>query len=196
MRMTLIREDNLVIIDGRAQFVDLSYLPTGLHAMQWYGDHGEIERQGLMNQTIDSLEVFQAAIDRWQAAVDAEDNPPAPDLAALKVAKNLEINAARAAANNKSFFHGSKEFACDALSRSDIDGINGYVALFSTFPDAFPGGWKAVDNSYLPLPDIAAWKAFYASMVAAGSANFAHAQVLKQALVAATSAESVAQITW
>jgi len=114
----------------------------------------------------------------------------------LKADKNSEINAARAAANSSSFTHDGHQFACDALSRSDIDGITGYVALNDAFPPAFPGAWKAIDNSYYPLPDVAAWKGFLAAMVAAGSANFAHAQQLKQALADATTPEAVAAIAW
>ncbi|MCG3177408.1 MAG: hypothetical protein MOGMAGMI_02382 [Candidatus Omnitrophica bacterium] len=122
--------------------------------------------------------------------------PVVTPLPELKAAKNAEINQARAAANTSTFPHDGKTFACDALSRSDIDGVNGYVALYGALPPDFPGAWKAADNSYYPIPDVAAWKAFYASMVAAGSANFAHAQTLKAQLAAATTAEAVAAIVW
>jgi hypothetical protein len=130
--------------------------------------------------------------DGYPVAVD----PPAPTLAELKDAKNADINAWRAQANTGTFAHGGKAFACDALSRSDIDGVNGYVALFGALPPDFPGAWKAADNSYLPIADVAAWKAFYASMVAQGAANFAHAQQLKAQLAAAETPEAVAAIVW
>lgn len=120
----------------------------------------------------------------------------AAKLLATKMAKNDEINAARLKANRSTFTHSGKVFACDELSRSDIDGINGYVALYNAFPAGWPGGWKAVDNTYLPITDIAAWKAFYASMVAHGNLNFAHAQTLKAALLSATTAEQIAAIVW
>ncbi|MDP3228530.1 MAG: DUF4376 domain-containing protein [Acidovorax sp.] len=119
-----------------------------------------------------------------------------PALATLKAEKNNEINAARMTANFTSFTHGGKLIACDALSRSDIDGTNGYVALNGALPAGWPGGWKAIDNTYLVIADVAAWKAFYASMFATGNANFAHAQQLKATLAAATTAEQVAAIVW
>lgn len=119
-----------------------------------------------------------------------------PTLDELKAAKNAEINAARAAANTSTFAHSGKTFSCDQLSRSDIDGVNGYVALYGALPPAFPGAWKAADNSYYPIADVAAWKAFYASMVATGAANFGHAQELKAQLAAATTPEEVAAIVW
>lgn len=126
---------------------------------------------------------------------EALRNPP-PALADIKAAKNAEINAARAAANTGTFIHDGKAFSCDALSRSDIDGMNGYVALYDALPPGFPGAWKADDNSYYPIASVAAWKAFYASMVAAGTENFAHSEALKAQLAAATTAEEVAAVVW
>lgn len=124
--------------------------------------------------------------------------PPAPviPLAQLKAAKNAEINAARLAANLSTFTHAGKAIACDQLSRSDIDGTNGFVSLYGSMPPGWPGGWKAVDNSYVPIADVAAWKAFYGSMFAAGNANFAKAQTLKAQLAAATTAAQVSAIVW
>lgn len=123
-------------------------------------------------------------------------DPPEPTLDELKAAKNAQINAARAAANTGTFDHGGKTFSCDQLSRSDIDGVNGYVALYGALPPGFPGAWKAMDNTYLPLADVEAWKTFYTAMVATGAANFAHAQELKAQLAAATTPEAVAAIVW
>lgn len=117
-------------------------------------------------------------------------------LTGLKAAKNAEINAARLAANFSTFTHGGKTFACDQLSRSDIDGTNGFVSLYGIMPPGWPGGWKAVDNTYTPISSVDDWKAFYASMFAAGNANFAHSQVLKAALSNAPTAEQVAAIHW
>lgn len=121
---------------------------------------------------------------------------PAVPLADLKAAKNAEINAARLAANFSTFQHAGKAIACDQLSRSDIDGTNGFVALYGALPPGWPGGWKAVDNTYVPIASVADWKAFYASMFAAGNAHFAKAQALKAQLEAATTAEQVAAIVW
>lgn len=121
---------------------------------------------------------------------------PVPDLAALKVAKNDEINVARLAANRSTFTHAGKQFACDELSRSDVDGTNGFVALYGALPPGWVGGWKAVDNSFYAIADVAGWKAFYTSMFAAGSLNFAHAQALKAMLAEAATAGEVAAIHW
>lgn len=117
-------------------------------------------------------------------------------LEAARAAKNAEINAARLAANFSTFPHAGKVFACDQLSRSDIDGTNGYVALYGALPVGWPGGWKAVDNTYTAIADVAAWKAFYSSMFAVGNANFGHAQALKAQLVSAQTLADVEAIQW
>lgn len=120
----------------------------------------------------------------------------AANLATAKEAKNNEINEARLAANFTAFEHAGKMFACDQLSRSDIDGTNGYVALNNALPTGWPGGWKAVDNTYHPITTVDDWKAFYASMFAQGNANFSKAQQLKARLEAATTAAEIAAIQW
>lgn len=117
-------------------------------------------------------------------------------LLALQTAKNTEINEARWKANTSTFEHAGKLIACDQLSRSDIDGVNGYVALYGALPPGWPGGWKAADNTILVIADVAAWKAFYSSMVAAGNANFAYSQTLKASLASATTEAQVAAIKW
>lgn len=135
---------------------------------------------------------------RANKARDAVELTPHPaiDLDALRSAKREHINAWRAAANLSTFPHAGKEIACDALSRSDIDGVANNIALRGTFPDGFPGGWKATDNTMIPLPDVDAFKAMYDSMTARGTENFNHAQELKVLLAAASTPEEIAAIEW
>lgn len=114
-----------------------------------------------------------------------------------KEAKNAEINLWRSQANQSTFTHLGKQIACDALSRSDIDGVANSIALTGSFPAGFPMGWKCTDNvSYVALPDVAAFKAMYASMTAQGTANFGKSEGLKQALKNATTLEQVESIQW
>jgi hypothetical protein len=132
----------------------------------------------------------------WVAAGNTPTPDPANDVATLKAQKILEINAARASANQTTFTHGGKTFAVDPLSRSDIDGVANNIGLFGTFPAGFPGGWRAIDGSVLAMADVQAFKDFYASMTAKGSSNFAHAEQLKATLNAATTADAVKAIGW
>lgn len=130
------------------------------------------------------------------AEVAATYVPPVFDLGAARLAKNAEINAARLKANRSSFTHAGKAFACDELSRSDIDGITSFVTLAGALPPGWPGGWKAIDNSYHPIGTVGEWAAFVGSMVAAGNANFAKSQALKAQLAAAATAEQINAIAW
>lgn len=120
----------------------------------------------------------------------------ARSLAEAKAAKNLEINASRLAANTSYFTFNGKQIAVDALSRSDIDASNGIISLTGALPGGWPGAWKAMDNTYVAIPDIATWTAFYAAMVTQGTANFVYSQQLKAALAAATTLEQVDAIYW
>lgn len=117
-------------------------------------------------------------------------------LAELKAAKLLEINQGRAIANMGQFTYLGKQIACDRLSRSDIDAVNGELALTDTFPAGWPGGWKCVDNTYVAITDKSTWVAFYQAMTAQGTSNFLYAQSLKQQVVLATTAAEIENITW
>ena len=122
--------------------------------------------------------------------------PSAEVIAAAKVAKNLQINVWRGAANQTFFTHAGKQIACDALSRSDIDAVAGSIALNGTFPVGFPGAWKAMDNSYIVLADVAAFKSMYASMTVQGTVNFGQSQSLKATLAAATTLAQIDAVVW
>ena len=117
-------------------------------------------------------------------------------LADLKAKKNEDINQWRAEANSSTFIHLGKIIACDALSRSDIDGVAGSISLTGAFPVGFPGAWKAVDNTYLVLATVQAFKDMYASMTAQGTMNFGHSQTLKAALAAATTKAEIDAVVW
>ncbi len=137
----------------------------------------------------------QAWLRGWQVvALTAAD--VAAQLAVAKAEKYAEINAARLGANTSTFTHAGKVIACDQLSRYDIDGTNGFVTLNDALPPGWPGGWKAVDNTYVAISTVAEWKAFYASMFATGLGNFAHAQALKAQVEAATTLAQVQGIHW
>lgn len=114
----------------------------------------------------------------------------------IKEAKNREINEARLRANRSGFTFAGKLIASDELSRGDIDAVQAVVARTGALPPGFPGGWKAVNNTMLAIPDVATWDEFYGAMYATGLANFARAQALKAMLAAASTAEEVNAIHW
>lgn len=127
---------------------------------------------------------------------DAATNSWAEDINFVKDKRKQYINDARLLANNGTFDHASKAFSCDQYSRSDIDVVNGTVLLTGAFPVGFTNQWKAVDNSYLAIPDIPAWSGFYGALASLGIANFNKAQTKKAAIDSATTIAVVNAITW
>jgi hypothetical protein len=120
----------------------------------------------------------------------------AEELAAAKAAKREEINRARLAANRTSFSFMGKDIAVDDVSRSDIDGVSDQVLLTGSFPAGFPNAWKAMDNTYVAIPDIDTWRAFVTAMTTQGAVNFGRAQQRKAEIDAATTVEQVEAIVW
>jgi hypothetical protein len=112
-------------------------------------------------------------------------------LADVKATKNSAINQARAAANSSTFPFQGKQIAVDQLSRSDIDATHGAILMLQALPPGWPGAWKATDNTFIAIPNVATWAQFYGAMVATGTANFNHSQVLKAQMDAATTIAEV-----
>ncbi|WP_162136661.1 hypothetical protein [Bradyrhizobium elkanii] len=84
MRVSIITSDNKVFVGGEAMDVDCSALATdGLHALQWYGEFGELEFaqefdgerwQLKPNKMITDLSPYQSYVDQWQAAKKEHDD--------------------------------------------------------------------------------------------------------------------------
>jgi hypothetical protein len=73
MRITIIPDDGFVSVDGIGYSeLDLSAIDPSVHAVQWYGEDGEVEvknpitRKMVENRIINSLSEFQSAIEAWQ----------------------------------------------------------------------------------------------------------------------------------
>ena len=79
MRVTIIPIDGFVSVDGEGYSgLDLSFMASDIHALQWYEADGELEVKDargrvIENRSIDSLEPYQPALDAWQAAKDAAE---------------------------------------------------------------------------------------------------------------------------
>lgn len=114
----------------------------------------------------------------------------------VKAERRDYINKARSIANQASFTYDGKEIAADRLSRSDIDGVHGYITMVGSFPTGWPGGWKAMDNTYVQISTTAEWVSLYTAMVNQGTINFGKAQSLKQQIDAATTIAEVEAVVW
>lgn len=84
-RVTIVVPDNTIVIDGKAHQVDCSAIDGGVQVIQWHGARGgEIEfiqqdESFRLNTSFDTVEPFAAEIAAWDAAEQAEQNPPTPD---------------------------------------------------------------------------------------------------------------------
>ena len=82
MRVIITPENGFVSVDNEGYSgLDLTFMASDIHALQWYETEGELEIQdarGRMveNRPIDSLEPYQPALDAWQAAKDAAATAP------------------------------------------------------------------------------------------------------------------------
>jgi hypothetical protein len=79
MRVTIVAEDNLVVVEGQPERVDLSTLDEEIHAVQWFGTVGEvefktdyIENTRKHNERISDFTPYQKFVDAWM--IEAQKN--------------------------------------------------------------------------------------------------------------------------
>lgn len=94
MRLTIIKDDNMVYIDGVALRVDCSSLPGDFHALQWYETWGDVETvdangHHVANVEITDLTPYQHLIDGWHAAKAAIDAAAPPPMTTAKGTVNV-----------------------------------------------------------------------------------------------------------
>lgn len=79
MRVTIIKDDNAVNVDGERHTVDCGKLPADFHALQWDGTSGEIEyrmtacnhcggRNKKPNLFVNDMTPYLAYVDAWGVA--------------------------------------------------------------------------------------------------------------------------------
>ena len=83
MKLTIIADDLRVCIDSLSyDGLDMSQLDPSIHAVQWYGEYGEVEfktkfENGQIvkpqNQIITDAAPYQWAVDAWNVAKAAEE---------------------------------------------------------------------------------------------------------------------------
>ena len=87
MKLTIIADDKAVGINSEFfDSLDLPQLDSTIHAVQWYGEYGEVEyktrfENGALvkpaNVLITDVTSFQFAVDAWNAAKLAEEQAQA-----------------------------------------------------------------------------------------------------------------------
>lgn len=83
MKLVIIADDARVGIDAfNYDGLDMSQLDPSIHAVQWYGEYGEVEFKTKFengqavkpqNQIITDVTPYQWAVDAWNAAKAAEE---------------------------------------------------------------------------------------------------------------------------
>src|SRR5690242_19654221 len=96
MRITIVRDDSVVGVDGIFRRIDLSAMPAGIRAVQWNGVNGHIEYDDMANGPLNNIADFQQFIDAWRAAAPQPAAPATPS--EPKTATLNRINSAYQAA--------------------------------------------------------------------------------------------------
>ena len=69
MRLTIIPSSKYIAVDGEGLLKiqqDLSWIPSNVHAVQWYDTWGEIEYDdGSLNERIEELGIFEQAVEDY-----------------------------------------------------------------------------------------------------------------------------------
>ena len=103
MQLTIVKQDNLVLIDSQKQTLDLSVysLPETLWALQWQETSGEIEYTDKNNEKIDSLpDWVEPIIDEYKRLAEEQ-----------KLQKELE--------NKKAVFLQNGQARIDRIQRNN-----------------------------------------------------------------------------
>jgi hypothetical protein len=87
MRVTIIKDDDMVYVDGLPLRVDCSSLPERFHALQWYGTWGDVEMKDSDGRHVDNIRIedmsaYQRQIDAWTKEKAKFDAAQAAALAA------------------------------------------------------------------------------------------------------------------
>lgn len=156
-----------------------SRLPARVVEVHWLVQPsvGDFQRATLMVKA-----TYNSELKRWEKRWDVHDKSAEEQQAALeliKARKCAKINEDWVNSNQTTFEYAGKTFSYDAFSKEQINWTNGYVALNNALPEGWVGGWKANDNTFVPITTVEQWKDFYAAIGVTGIGNFMRAQSLK-----------------
>lgn len=193
MKIVIVPEDQCVIVDGDALSGLALPAAPNIHAIQWHGTYGIIEKKAGPAERFTDEAVVQPFLDVWQAARDAIDHPPpppAPTLAEAKAAKTATVKRKRDLMETQGFMHLGKPFDSDERS---VLRITQAALTAQVIGASFTIDWTAADNSVVTL-NQAAMLGMPAALAMRANALHQHAAVLKAQIVAAADAVALAAI--
>lgn len=92
MKLTIVPSDKTICIDGQCILEiqqDLSWIPTNIHALQWYDTYGEVEyNDGSPNEKIEELGIYQQAVIDYQNEIQRLEDEKIAQEAASEAAKD------------------------------------------------------------------------------------------------------------
>lgn len=193
MRITIVPDDNCVITDGDALSGLTLPASPNIHAIQWHGTYGIIERKTGAADRFTDPAVIQPYLDVWQARRDEIDNPPpppVPTLAESKAAAVATVNHRRDLLETQGFVHMGKVFDSDERS---VARITSAALTAQVIGASFTIDWTAADNSVVTL-NQAAMLGMPAALAMRANALHQHATGLKAQIAAAADATALASI--
>lgn len=193
MRIIVVPEDQCVIVDDDAlSGLTLPAAPN-VHAIQWHGTYGIIEKKAGPAERFTDESVLAPYLAVWQVRRDEIDNPPEPPeptLAEAKAAKAAAVKRKRDLMETQGFMHLGKPFDSDERSVLRIT----QAALTAQVAGAgFTIDWTAADNSVVTL-NQAAMLGMPAALATRANALHQHAAGLKAQIVAAADAAALLAI--
>lgn len=91
MKLTIVRDDNILGVDGVFRVINLSSLDPSIRAVQWDGTTGHTEYYSGPNTDLADINAFQFVIDLWTAAAPV---PPVITPADRRAEAHERINTA------------------------------------------------------------------------------------------------------
>lgn len=193
MRVTIVPADQCVIVDGDTLSGLALPAAPNVHAIQWHGTHGIIERRTGAAEYFTDESVIAPFVAVWQARRDELDNPPPPPVPTLAEAKEAAIaavNHRRDDLETQGFIHLGKVFDSDERS---VLRITQAALTAQVIGASFTIDWTAADNSVVTL-DQSAMLGMPAALAMRANALHQHAAGLKAQIAAAASATALGAI--
>ena len=156
MKLTIIKDDSNVGIDGVFKKVDLSTLDPNIRAIQWNGTKGHIEFYEGLNKPLQDILQFSSFIDLWNAVVPPKETPVevpvvVQTLDEAKLAQRKLLNETRDGLEASGFLYLGKLFDSDERSALRITMAALTAQLSLTNDPPFTIDWTTQDNSILTL---------------------------------------------
>jgi hypothetical protein len=128
MKVTIIKPDGIVGVDGIFINIDLSSLPDNLRVVQWQNNSGHVEWTDQSNTDINSLSDYQWVIDAWQAEKSIVDSMASDPYYGLNIdqtkeKKKVEISAQRYTMETSGIQYNGVTISTDRESAQILDSV-------------------------------------------------------------------------